>query len=208
MRIGFIVDGQAEFNSLPILLSKIESQHTIIRAPLLAPMNGNYPVGQIVRQLSTRLKILAVRGVEHACVVLDREAADQCPGQLAQQIATSAQPCVQAAGLNGITVVLKDKMYENWLIADVDALQSLNGRFDVQPHSLRQVSTGGADRVDAVALLKRLTKKASYDKVADACRIVRVADPLRMGANSRSFRRFLRVVGHVNYRDQSRLVKK
>jgi hypothetical protein len=54
-----------------------------------------------------------------------------------------------------------------------------------------------------VALLKRAAQGDAYEKVQDAKRILERADVLRLATNSRSFRRFLRVIEHPTYREQS-----
>jgi hypothetical protein len=53
-------------------------------------------------------------------------------------------------------------------------------------------------------MLKRAAVRRDYDKAEDALRILTDAQPLRMAANSRSFRKFLRSVGHASYRTQSK----
>ena len=65
------------------------------------------------------------------------------------------------------------------------------------------VDNGKADSVDALALLKQATRGDAYDKVQDAKRILEEVDVAQLAANSRSFRRFLRVIGHPEYRSQS-----
>jgi hypothetical protein len=47
--------------------------------------------------------------------------------------------------------------------------------------------------------LKRLKKSRPNQQIAAQC------DPLRVAQNSRSFRRFLRVAGHADYLQQSKL---
>lgn len=94
-------------------------------------------------------------------------------------------------------------MYENWLVSDVEALKCQPGRFAVSDADARRVVPNRADRIDAMTLLKRMCKDAAYEKVRDSERILTRADVMRMAENSRSFRRFLRVVGHPSYQRQS-----
>jgi hypothetical protein len=102
-----------------------------------------------------------------------------------------------------IAVVVKDTAFENWLISDPDAVSQLAGRFALT-EAQREHIAERCDRMDASAVLKRAALRDSYDKVPDAMRLMARADPRRMAGNSRSFRRFLRVVGDPHYVDQSR----
>ena len=68
-----------------------------------------------------------------------------------------------------------------------------------------------ADNIDALRLLKRAIESGvegrSYNKTVDAIRIMARVDPLEVARNSRSFRRFLRVLGCPAYRDQSKIAR-
>jgi hypothetical protein len=93
-------------------------------------------------------------------------------------------------------------MFENWLIADLKALKSFPGRYDITPAAERRIVASGADSTDAMKFMKQVTKP-SYEKTSDSQKILTVADPMSMATNSRSFRRLLRVLGSATYEDQS-----
>lgn len=199
MRIGFVVDGEAEFASLKLVLPQIQAAtgHTLL-SPLLAKMPPLAPVGTIARTCAPRLRVLEGKGVNRTVVLMDRETRRECPGTLASLLAqqlsrfTSVDTCV----------VIKDAMFENWLVADHTALGRQSGRFRIGNPFRRAVEPDRADRADALALMKEAVR-GDYDKVADARRILNEADVLRIGRNSRSFRRLLRVLEHPVYAEQS-----
>jgi len=101
-------------------------------------------------------------------------------------------------------VVMKNRMFENWLVSDLVAFSNQGARFRVTGGMRSAVEPNRADGADALAWLKRACIGASYAKVEDAKRILGRADPVRMAQNSRSFRRLMRVVRHPVYLTQSR----
>ena len=107
-------------------------------------------------------------------------------------------------------MVLKDRMFENWLVAATSALRSQPKRFRLSGTAASSIAPNNADQTDALGLLHTATraarkgKKQTYSKIADSKRILARVDINEMAANSRSFRRFLRCLGHPAYHDQSR----
>lgn len=84
---------------------------------------------------------------------------------------------------------MKNRCLENWLVSDVEVF---NGFIKTTP----QKQLPDITNIDEVSVLpffdKKELRKAS-------------PDPLRMAQNSRSFRRYLRVIGHPDYAEQSKL---
>ena len=77
-------------------------------------------------------------------------------------------------------------------------------RFRVTRAFERKVSPDRADHVaDAEALLNSAAQGTPYHKRTDAKAIAGKQNALRVARNSRSFRRFLRIVGHPRYAEQS-----
>jgi hypothetical protein len=104
-----------------------------------------------------------------------------------------------------VSVVVKNRTLENWLIADPKGLARLGGRFKPTNAFVARVSPNKADNVeDGAALLDRICVKGSYHKTQDPPNIFAAMDVTETGKNSRSFRRFLRLLGDKRYRDQSR----
>lgn len=205
MRIGFVVDGFAEYESLADVLRKVDTPHVLVTQVLRADLQPSAPIGQIAREASKKVRDLVVRrGVHRVVVLIDREQNASCCGDYAQQLAAAIRThCVRTSTAVEIRVVVKDRMYENWLVADPEAFQQLSARFD--PLILQRGARGDrADRVEALALLKRAVVKKQFDKVPDAARITPHLDPLRMGEHSRSFRKLLGVVGCSAYTAQTK----
>ncbi|MGD0863761.1 MAG: DUF4276 family protein [Candidatus Limnocylindrales bacterium] len=200
MRIGLVVDGETELDSFPAFCSRLfpNCGHMHVKT-LLAPMNGREPPGKIAKACESRLRILSSLGADLGIVVLDLESDTACPGSVATAIAQA----VRNISPIPVNVVLKDRMLENWLVADIDAVARLSARFRIRRADRSSVSPDKADRIDALALLRRTAQKKAYDKRRDGRNILASADPRAMASNSRSFRRFLRVLGHPGYQHQS-----
>ena len=86
-------------------------------------------------------------------------------------------------------------MFENWLVADPQALRELPGLFEQVERIERQVAPNRADSVNALELLKGCSKQKGYAKVAGAVAICKKLDPMRAAINSRSFRKLLKTLG-------------
>jgi hypothetical protein len=203
MRIGIIVDGQAEYRSLPKLLERVQTPHAVI-STLYADIQPYAPVGQIVTAVRTKLPILIAKKVDRVVVLLDREDRQVCPGDWAREIEqVLSRKCAQV-GIASFCVVVKEPCYESWLIGDVSAFKQMPARFSLSKGDINSIQPNKADRCDARNILKKAAKGASYSKVNDAVRIMRLVNPLRLARNSRSFRRLLRQLEHEMYKDQSK----
>jgi hypothetical protein len=90
------------------------------------------------------------------------------------------------------------------MIADVAALEKMPNRFSVTQAFRGKIVPNKADSVeDAESLLKQISKKKPYHKSSDNPKIAEKQDALQIGCNSRSFRRFLRLLQHPIYAEQS-----
>jgi hypothetical protein len=197
MRIGIVVDGLSEFRSLGHLYEDLQAlTGNQFLTPLHADIQPQAPVGTIAKQCSASIKQLFGRNADRVIVLFDREARSECPGALAREVE-------EKVGLDEVRVVVKDRAFENWVIADIAALRRQPKRFTISQATSKAVQPDKADRVDALTLLKRAAVKDAYDKVEDSKRVFAVADVSNIGANSRSFRRFLRCVGCSSYQHQS-----
>lgn len=201
MKIGIVVDGVSEYRSLSSLYPQLGalSGNQLI-GPLQAPIAPMAPAGVIARQCIPRVAQLIGRGAGRVIVMFDRETRSGCAGELASSV--EVRLCNEGIDAK---VVLKNRMFENWLVADIDAVAGLKGRFKVSSTARAKIVPNKADNVDALDVLKRAAKKgAPYDKVADSKRILDRADAEAMAANSRSFRRLLRCLDCDRYSDQSK----
>lgn len=199
MTIGVIVDGMSEYSGLPATLHKLRpGLPEAVMNPIKVDLQPGSPVAQTAKRYAGRIRLLEGR-VNAVVILIDGEQGQECPGQLAASLA------VQLAGavFCPVAVVMKNRMLENWLVADFDTVSGLQGRFKFTAADRASVIPNRADNVDALRMLKRAAGKRAYDKVADSQRILGAANPLRMAANSRSFRKFLRSIRHPTYLGQS-----
>lgn len=197
-RIGAIVDGMSEYKSLPLITAKLGVEGAQFIRTLYAPIQPYAPVGVIARACRSPIAQLVSLRATDIIILLDLESRQDCPGAWASQILNSLNLPPECRG----SVVIKNRMFENWLVADVDALKSSPRRYAVSAGAEKRISPDRADSCDAFRLLKDITD-SRYEKVTDSKIILGNADPLRIAANSRSFRRFLRVAGHPDYTNQS-----
>ena len=206
MKIGLIVDGLGEVAALPLLYARIRSPHELLRPiherrlqPLATPE-------RIAFVAARRCQVLVDDGVELIVVLLDRETRDECPGAFASRLQSLI---VRQLGIPSVSVavVLKNRCLENWLVADIACLSSSPRLFADRSRVEQAVPAGNADGIDdALDILHRACgPRGRYGKVEGAKAICTHLDPGRAARNSRSFRRFLRVLGDSRYADQSRL---
>ena len=200
MRVGFIVDGEAEFRSLQHIYPRMGVTDVLL-APLKSDIQPLAPLPRIAASIRVPLRVMRSRGADLVIVLIDRENRDDCPGTFAATLRTLLSGYCPAPK---VEVVIKDRRFENWLVADPDVFQHLRGRFRFEAGHRSQVEPNKADSIDAFQLLKRIVKHHDYSKVKDAVQIFTYAEPERMARNSRSFRRLMRVLGHHSYRQQSR----
>ena len=165
-----------------------------------APMQPHATPGQIALAAIKKLAALRADGAQTFVVLIDCED----PGRCACEFAKSIQRALATLEWPGVHVVVKTLKFENWLIADVDALKRMPARFRVTRRFENRVSPNKADNVvDAATELGRLCQGDAYHKRNDPLEIAKHQEPRRIAANSRSFRRFLRVVGCRKYAKQS-----
>ena len=129
------------------------------------------------------------------------------PGTLAIELRRLITQRLSHRGISmDIQVVFKVRAFENWLIADLQSLRATPRLFPESRRGRRRVPTGNADDADALRSLDAASgPHQSYRKVHGAVAICTHLDPGRAARNSRSFRRFLRVLGDSRYANQSRL---
>jgi hypothetical protein len=152
---------------------------------------------QIAKACNDKI-VLSLQGTADLVVVLlDREDASGCCGDLAKTVEAALRP-PKGRGLSA-RVVLKDRMFENWLVADLEALRSQPARFKVSEAMRNKIEIGKADGCDAAELLRAAALRKPFDKVKDAEAICERIDPVRAARHSRSFRHLLHVLGDPLY---------
>lgn len=203
MRVTILTEGDSEYKALPLLADQVRSACDLDAFKVLkVPVTPDAPAGVVGRQCADRAKVAMFDGADAVIVVLDREAQDGCCGTIAATITEAMLRHCQHLSQVTLSVVLKDRKFENWLIADLEALKSQPARYKVPASLTRLVVPDKADKLDAERLLKQAVIGGQYEKKKDAERICKRVDIERLAAHSRSFRHFLHALGHRQYKDQ------
>ena len=201
MRVGIVTDGQGEVEAHPKLLAGLQPEGVTTAGIAYADLQPKASPGQIVKAAESRIRIFRAKGTAAVVLAIDLEDRRECAGQFAR----SLEAAFAARGMDCVRVAVKHRCLENWLLADVGALRSLAARFRVPKILSRKISPNKADHVQRpVELLQRMAVRKSYHKRRDPPDIMAAQDASVVARNSRSFRRFLRLLGHRAYREQSR----
>jgi len=193
MKIGILVEGQAEFRGLPLLLPRLGSPHQVM-SPLMCNIHPFASPAQIALAASKRFPILLAKGAESIVVLFDKETRPDCTVELVRAVERESRTRLQEfSSTVELQVVLKVSMFENWLVSDPQAVGDIAGLFENVERMEKQVK-GKADAVDALGLLKACSRQRIYDKVEGAVAICKRLDPARAAENSRSFRKLLKVL--------------
>ena len=202
MKIGILVEGRAEYSDLHVIISKNTYNNNKILKPLFAPMQPKASAMQIARSAKAGIGILINQGVDKIIVLIDKEDQDFCIIKHAKEIKNALNNFCNKVS---IEVIIKNKQFENWLIADINNLQSIKG-FKLSESFISKISKDKADnQQNPVELLESImTIRRTYDKGIHGKRIVSNIDTLKIAENSRSFRKFLRELGHSDYLYQSK----
>jgi len=203
MKIAILTEGVSEFKSLPILYAqlheKMPARSRIVQTlKVNAQPDASFP--QIVAACRPSL-VIASKLSDMIILLLDREQQQTCPGAIANLLEKEFMKVTSTP----VRVALKDRMYENWLISDLEALKSHPKRFSFDSAVERRICPDKADSVNGLAVIKRMVKSGQYSKTEDSDRICRTAKVERIAENSRSFRHFLHVLGHDSYRKGCKL---
>jgi hypothetical protein len=206
VKVALIVDGLGEVAALPILYSRIRTTHALLKPVHERRLQPLARPEQIASIVARRCEVLADQGVDLIVVLLDRETRDECPGAFASRLQAMIVQQIRFGSFN-VAVVLKNRRLENWLVADLECLNRAPRLFADRHRVVQSVPVGNADGVeDAFDILQRACgPRGRYNKVEGAKAICTHLDPGRAALNSRSFRRFLRVLEDSRYLDQSRL---
>ena len=205
MKVAIITEDAGQFRAFPRLYGQLNAaaQESQLLRPLKVSVSPEAPVEAIANACAPKIVIARQLNARVIVLLLDRERRAECSGLLAVRLTDGIRRRIDLSGL-ALHVVMKDRTFENWLIADVNALEAQPARFNVTPAIRQAVSSHNADGRDALALLKAAAIRRAYDKVEDADRICARQDIMRVGAGSRSFRHLLHVLGVAPYRDQCR----
>jgi hypothetical protein len=187
--IGVVTEDKGAIPALPELFVQLRRLcgNAQILNPFFADVDPKCPVPRLCAGLAPRVKQPFARGASFVLVLLDLEDLDICPGARAIQIQNGLKQHVDG----NVRVVLKRRCFENWLIADLDAIRSQVKLF---PAAQRiSYPPGQADEVDALQAVKDAAgRRSAYSKTYHPRRILAKASVETMAANSRSFSKFVR----------------
>ncbi len=203
MKIGIIVDGDAESQALFNLTQNISISGVQILRPIYTDIQPKASAEQIAKKALDRINFLLSKGADRIIVLIDREDAQDCPTDLKNGLECG----FVKIGCGEISVVIKNRKFENWLVSDLDALRQMPRRFSLSKAFQNAINPNKADQiVDAEHLLNTIvtSRGPQYHKRKDAQNITAKQNPLRIACNSRSFRRFLHLLAHPKYSNQSK----
>lgn len=202
MKIALLTEGVSEYKALPALYDQIHARtmHRLM-PPLRVAVTPDAPAAVVARECKSRLIIASARGAGMAIVLLDREQQSECPGLLASAIEAAVGRTCTAVPTR---VVLKNRTFENWLVADLAALTVQPRRFKVTATMRNQVEPNKADGCEATKMIKSAIVSGQYDKVHDAERVCGRMNLVTAASHSRSLRHFLHVVSDSVYVNQCR----
>ncbi|MBR9919288.1 MAG: DUF4276 family protein [Bacteroidetes bacterium] len=201
MKIGIITEGSAEQKSLVEIVQKLRNDGITLVNPVFAPIEPKATSGQIVKAAEDRVNLLHSRGCDRIILILDLEDNQDCIIERKDLLESE----FEKRGMENVCCVIKKRQFENWLLADLDAIK-LCKNFKVTRRIRGLVEPNKADNIqNPVGELSKLkNNRKSFHKNADALAIAKKCDIKKMSKNSRSFRRFLRLVDHPLYQGQSR----
>lgn len=181
-----IVEGDGEVKALPILLRRVAEARGIYDLDVPAPIRVRRD--QFIRrdeEFKRKIQLAAAKAKDAKVIIL-LDADDDCPVELATDIAERAQ--LVAPGLK-LSVVVARREYEAWLLAGADSLAGKRGlREDMEapaePDSIRNAKGWLSERI----------RTGRYHEVSDQPALTAVIDLEQVAARSRSFRKFVKEV--------------
>lgn len=199
--IGIILEGIGEIDAVSEYLQRVQTTARLIGRPLRADMQPKANPLVIARSAKTAVNQLVNRGAKKIVILIDLED-NPCVLKMSRDLERAFSSMYQAAEF---AVVVKNRCIENWLIADPEALEAMPRRFERVERIRKAVENDRADCVSNPSrLLDQCAQGSDYHKTLDPARIAKYQDIQRVALNSRSFRKFLRVVTHRNYANQSK----
>lgn len=200
-KILIFTDGYTEELTLNDLLNKAGGTYVlqVVRLSLHpeAPVSSMRKVLEGGCKKLTSKKTAAALSERYRKVILVIDYETQDCSRLTQRKAELEQCLAQVVAPVPCAVVFKFRTYENWIIADPETLDDLNG-FTVSQAMKNRVSPNKADAVDASSFLSAVKSGSKYDKIRDGQKLVEKLNIEQVERNSRSFRKMLKEI-EVHY---------
>ncbi|MCX5014123.1 DUF4276 family protein [Streptomyces sp. NBC_00555] len=204
-KVGVVTEGESEVRGLPMIYPQLEQRLDLqILRPIRAAVDPLAPVAVLARGARTGIQMAFARGAQLVVFLVDREMTQTAASVRAAEIEAKLRSDID----DRIRVVVKDRSFENWLIASPESFRAQKARYARPERIEKSAVPDKADKVvDPCALINSAMAKGQYDKTGDAPKILASADISSMAANSRSFRRFLAVLGDPLFSTGSRRFK-
>ncbi|MBK8954325.1 MAG: DUF4276 family protein [Saprospiraceae bacterium] len=201
-RLGFIVEGHCEYDSIPSIVSKIEGHFNY-------PMVNAQSIGNIIKHTDKLLlDIVKTYSPEKIIISLDYRDAlrqgivDNCI-KLKEIVTTNAKDFIESQ-VNGtltlpneIVVVIADKTYDSWICADYENLKT-NELFDASKITEEYTNVDEEIESPCTWLQSKLKQKVDLKSRAYRKKVVKTLRPDVAVQKSRSFRKFHKEVCNLN----------
>ena len=185
-----IVEGQAETESVPLLLRRLQDESQAYQIDIARPIRvkRNQVVKEGQLEKAVELALRSRGGARAILVVLDAD--DDCPKELAPQLL--ARAC-SAAGERAIcSVVLPKYELESWFLGSIE---SLRGHRGISPQAALVENPEGVR--DAKGRLTEMMVGRAYVETDDQAALAQFFDIQTAQARCRSFRKFHKDVSAI-----------
>jgi len=124
VKIGMVVDGDAESQALKLITRRIKIEGTVLLDPRFADIQPKSTAKQIARSAAGQIAILKKQKADVVVVLVDHEDREDCPGDWAAEL----ENAFKSLGYQDVSIAVKNRKFENWLIADVNAFRKMKAR--------------------------------------------------------------------------------
>lgn len=184
--VACIVEGDGEVRALPLLLRRLAEAKGVFDLSVPTPIKVHRD--QFLRRDEEfkRQLLLASRKAAGGVVLVLLDADDDCPVQLAQNIATRGAEFVRTAALH---VAIANREYEAWFLAAALSLAGKRGlsgglQAPAEPDAIR----------NAKGWLSKHMSEGRYHEVSDQPALTAVFDLVQARERSRSFRKLAKTL--------------
>lgn len=197
MKIGFIGEGETEFNCLPTLISKFG--HQTVGNHHLSGVSGSFPWEKLMKiRIFPYLRGFAVKKgqtrPDKVLIVIDREKRGDCCGLLSTAGHSVLKACLESCNLDiSFAIVLPNPTFESWLFSQPDLLDN-SPLFD---GPISHLFPQDLDSRNALNIAKaRLKAGKAWDKPKHGKALAQRIDlgDATVASRSRSLRKFIKEI--------------
>ncbi|MGZ5431472.1 MAG: DUF4276 family protein [Thermoanaerobaculia bacterium] len=187
MIIQPIVEGQGDEAAVPLLLRKLRDEAECWGLEIARPHRRRRT--QLVKKdsLQTAIRVAALRD-DCVGIIVIFDADDDCPKGLGPTLEAWAQ---EAAVDKACTVVIANREYEAWLLADI---ASLRGKAGILPDAIPHANPE-SPRDAKGELERRMSGHGSYSPTVDQAALTAHLDLQTVYRSCRSFRKLVSAFG-------------